>query len=483
MLPPAPPPPSPRDERAITTLTDLFPLLLTALHVATAGAVTAHAVLRKRNVSAAIGWIGLAWLSPVLGPLLYLGFGINRVQRRARRLKADPAKPQADSTDDPAPFGSSLQAAVAGITGRATAPGSVLAVLRCGDEAYPRMLAAIDGAQTSIAMSSYILRADETGHAFIDALARAHRRGVAVRVLIDGFGGGFPYSAAHARLVREGVPAARHLHSLLPWQMPFLNLRLHKKILVVDGVQVFLGGMNIGAENQASTAPSWPVCDTQFLIEGPVVEQVMAGFREDWAFATGENLEGADWFPATYAPGRAPARVILSGPDQNADRLMFVLLAAINAAERSIRIATPYFLPDEQILTALQLAVARGVAVDIVVPEVGDHRIVNWAVTAHIRPLLDAGCRIWRSPPPFDHSKLATIDGYWSLIGSANWDARSFRLNFEITMEFYDRDLAARLADLIDGQRGEAITLDEIDARSPVVKVRDAAARLLMPYM
>ena len=461
------------------------PLLLTALHLATAGTVTVHALMRKREVSSAIGWIGLAWLSPFFGPLLYFGFGINRVKRRARRLRgADEAGhgrgQRAIVVAGPT---GSLERAVGRITRAPTEPGTVAAVLECGDEAYPRMLAAIEAATTSVALSTFIFRTDALGESFIAALVRAHRRGVAVRVLIDGFGGGFLFSRAYHALRREGVPAARYLHSLLPWKMPLLDLRLHKKILLIDGRMVFLGGLNIGGENVLASRPQEPVRDVHFIVEGPVVRQVMDSFQEDWAFSTGETLEGPAWFASGHAVGTAPARVISSGPDQSVDQLMLVLLSAINGASSSLRIATPYFLPDEQIITALQLAALRGVEVDIVIPARNNHRLMGWAMQAHLRPLLKAGCRIWRSPAPFDHSKLATVDGVWCLIGSANWDARSLRLNFEITMELYAADLANRLAHLIDGKRGEPLTLEQIDARWPIVKIRDAAARLLMPYL
>ena len=469
----------------LTSLADHGPLLLTTIHVASAGTVTIHALLRKRDVPAAIGWIGLAWLSPFFGPILYFGFGINRVKRRAIRLRGT-----ADGGGAPVQLGivasgpaESLQMAVGAITRSSTAPGTVAAVLDCGDEAYPRMLAAIDGAKTSVALSTFIFRTDELGLRFIDALGRAHRRGVAVRVLIDGFGGGFLFSRAYHRLRREGVPAARYLHSLLPWKMPLLDLRLHKKILLIDGERAFLGGLNIGADNLRAARPRERVRDIHFMIEGPVVKQVAESFQDDWAFSTSETLEGPLWFPAVDHEGNAPARVISSGPDQSVDQLMLVLLSAINSASSSLRIATPYFLPDEQVLTALQLAALRGVEVHIVIPAVNNHRLMGWAMQAHIRPLIKSGCHIWRSPPPFDHSKLATVDETWCLIGSANWDARSLRLNFEITMEFYDSELAKRLNGIIDAKRGDAVTLDEIDARWPIVKIRDAAARLLMPYL
>lgn len=469
----------------LMSLADHGPLLLTALHVVTAGTVTIHALIRKRDVPAAIGWIGLAWLSPFFGPILYFGFGINRVKRRAIRLRG-----LAGAGGFPGRLGAvpgepagSLQTAVGRITRSGTKPGTVAAALDCGDEAYPRMLAAIDDARTSVALSTFIFRPDEAGLAFIDALTRAHRRGVAVRVLIDGFGGGFLFSRAYHQLRREGVPAARYLHSLMPWKMPLLDLRLHKKILLIDGETAFIGGLNIGADNLRTAKPQDRVRDLHFRVEGPVVQQVTESFQDDWAFSTSETLEGPLWFPAEHRDGTAPARVISSGPDQSVDQLILVLLSAINAASSSIRIATPYFLPDEQVLTALQLAALRGVAVHVVIPAVNNHRLMGWAMQAHIRPLLKVGCHVWRSPRPFDHSKLATVDESWSLIGSANWDARSLRLNFEITMEFYDHELAKRLNGIIDGKRGDAVTLEQIDARWPIVKIRDAAARLLMPYL
>lgn len=469
----------------LTSLADHGPLLLTALHVVTAGTVTIHALIRKRDVPAAIGWIGLAWLSPFFGPILYFGFGINRVKRRAIRLRGI-----AGAGGFPGRLGAvpgepagSLQTAVGRITRSGTKPGTVAAALDCGDEAYPRMLAAIDDARTSVALSTFIFRPDEAGLAFIDALTRAHRRGVAVRVLIDGFGGGFLFSRAYHQLRREGVPAARYLHSLMPWKMPLLDLRLHKKILLIDGETAFIGGLNIGADNLRTAKPVDRVRDLHFRVEGPVVQQVTESFQDDWAFSTSETLEGPLWFPAEHRDGTAPARVISSGPDQSVDQLILVLLSAINSASSSIRIATPYFLPDEQVLTALQLAALRGVAVHVVIPAVNNHRLMGWAMQAHIRPLLKVGCHVWRSPRPFDHSKLATVDESWCLIGSANWDARSLRLNFEITMEFYDHELAKRLNGIIDGKRSDAVTLEQIDARWPIVKIRDAAARLLMPYL
>ena len=457
-------------------------ILVLMAHVGAAGLVTAHTLLRKRDVPASIGWIGMAWLAPALGALLYFAFGINRVRRRARRLmRADlpPAYEGRDgAADDPL---TDLETAIGAVTRRPPTAGKVAAHLFCGDAAYPEMLAAIETAKQSVRLATYIFRADEVGETFIAALAAARQRGVKVNVLIDGFGGGFLRSPAYRRLQREGVEAARFLHSLLPWKMAFLNLRLHKKILAVDGEVAFVGGLNIAAENVLANHPKKPVCDHHFKVLGPIVNEIEREFDEDWQFATGKRLPRS---PAQTVPAVAGlSRTISSGPDQETDHLVLVLLCAVNAARRTIRIATPYFLPDEQLVTALRLAALRGVAVDIVLPANNNHPFVAWAARAHVRPLIESGCRIWFNPPPFDHSKLMTIDSRWCLIGSANWDARSLRLNFELTVEFRDGDLAVEIERTIDSRRGQRLTLSELDSRHIAIKLRDAAIRLAMPYI
>lgn len=443
-----------------------------------------HAPLNKRDVRAAIGWIGVVWLSPVLGALLYIGFGINRVQRRARRLRG------LKQTHDLASQGAAaetprdrLQIAVGAITGFDLQQAEIDLILQSGDEGYPEMLAAIDGATESVALSTFIFRADEPGLRFIAALAAARRRGVAVRVLIDGMGGGFFLSAAYRRLRAEGVPAARFLHSVWPWKMPLLDLRLHKKALIVDGQVAFVGGLNIAAENLSTSPAATQVRDTHFRVVGDVVKQIADGFDDDWAFATGDEPTEVSRAAARAPAAGEVARAIASGPDQAVGQLVLVLLSAITAARTSIRIATPYFLPDEQLLTALQLASLRGVDVRLTTPAVNNHKMVAWAAQAHIRPLLEAGCSLYRSPAPFDHSKLMTVDDEWSLIGSANWDARSLRLNFELALEVYDREFCGRLSALIDEKCVDPVSLSDIDGRWFVTKLRDATVRLASPYL
>jgi cardiolipin synthase A/B len=454
-------------------------------HIAIASAVTVHILLYKRNIGTSISWMGIAWLSPFIGGALYFALGVNRVKRRAKRLRrershlflVDEVAPNAPDAGPLAP----LEYAIGHLTGLSAEAGNALELLRNGDEAYPAMLAAIDAATKSVGLCSYIFRADAAGEPFIEALIRAHRRGVQVRVLVDGIGSGYFWSGAYDRLRRAGVPVDRFLHSYVPWRTPFLNLRNHRKLLVVDGCIAFTGGINIAAENVQAAKPRHPVLDTHFRLDGPVVEQLVEAFADDWLFQTGERLLSDEWFPTLEPAGQAIARVVTSGPDEDLEQIEFVALHAISCARHSIRVVTPYFLPPEVLTTALGLAAMRGVRVEVVLPEHSNHTMLDWARRVALRALVEAGCHVWLRPAPFDHSKLMTIDDAWSLIGSANWDTRSFRLNFELTVEIQDEGFAAKLGELTRG--GRELLLAELDQDRLLLRLRNNAARLLQPYL
>jgi cardiolipin synthase A/B len=461
---------------------DASTILILILDVFISAAMTIHVLMRKRNVTSAIGWIGLAWLSPLVGAILYFTFGINRIQRRAQILRR-PVKSYlpkfSDNVSNSDPF-ANLKATVGALTNRALAVSNISLPLHDGDDAYPQMLAEINNAKTTVGLTSYIFRSDKIGQEFIDALARANQRGVAVRVLIDGFGSG---RLTYNLFRKQNVPVARFLNSILPWRMQFLNLRQHKKILVIDGVTAFIGGLNIADENTGRRRKKIKVRDTHFRISGPLVKQITADFIDDWLFTTGEELPQSLWIPDAQVFGEVQSRIIVSGPDQETEQLLMVLLSAISAAQKSIKIATPYFLPAEILIVALQLSALRGIQVRIVIPEVSDHAPMDWAMHAHIGPLLQAGCQIFRAPLPFDHSKLMVVDDAWCLFGSPNWDTRSMRLNFEMAIEAYDPLLAAKLSSIIDRSSVTPLTRQELEARSFAVKCRDAATRLLLPYL
>jgi cardiolipin synthase len=464
-------------------------VLIGVLYILVAAWVTADVLLKKSDVRGALGWIGAAWFSPLLGGLLYYMFGINRVTRRA--LKMSPLGDVLARPPDPAglpdapPQIRELFEVSARVTKGLLTGGNALVVLEGGDAAYPQMLAAIAGARQSVALTSYIFRDDAAGNDFAGALIAARARGVMVRVLLDSVGAGYVFPRIYYRLRAGGVAAARFLHTWLPWRMPFLNMRNHRKLLVVDGATAFIGGMNIGAENSQVLHPKDFISDIHFRIQGPVVRLVMDAFARDWSFTTGESLDEDFWWPDLVPAGPVYARGLSSGPDADIYKLEMILGAALSLAKKRIRIVTPYFLPDARLQFAIAQACLRGVEVEIVLPERCNYLIMDWAMRAHLRFFQHIAVRITTTPLPFDHSKLCTMDGGWCLIGSSNWDARSFRLNFEFDLECYDPELAKKLDDIIDAKiaRGNRLDVAALTARPVWIRLRDAAARLMMPYL
>jgi cardiolipin synthase len=267
--------------------------------------------------------------------------------------------------------------------------------------------------------------------------------------------------------------------------MPFLNMRNHRKLLVVDGALAFTGGMNIGAENLAAATPRRTITDIHFRVEGPAVRVVMDAFARDWSFTTDEALDQDFWWPELTTKGAVFARGLRSGPDADLYRLELMLGAALSLAKTRIRIVTPYFLPDPRLQFAIAQAGLRGVEVQIVLPARSNQHVMDWAMRGHLRFFRHIKATIFGSPAPFDHAKLCTVDGEWSLIGSSNWDARSFRLNFEFDLECIDRDLTARIDALIDARiaRASILTPDMLAAEPIWKRLRNAAARLMMPYL
>lgn len=467
-----------------------YTFLLGLLHVSLSLLVTGHILLTKRDTAAAAGWIGFCWVMPYLGSLLYLCLGINRVHRRAQKLREDVSPEEtaflATWTHDAADsFMAPLVKMLDGLTGLPLLKGNSVTCLHDGDHAYPRMLESIARAKHSILLCSYIFRDDGIGRKFVAALAEARQRGVEVRVLVDGIGSGYLYSPIIQRLKRENIPCARFMHSLWPWRMPFINLRDHRKILVVDGRTGFMGGLNIGAENLLNQPRGRriPVADTHFQLEGPVVQQLSEVFVRDWSFTTGETLEGERYFPVPVAGGSIPARVVTSGPDMDVEKIEYTILQAVILARSHVCFMTPYFIPDNRFATELGLAALRGVRVDIVVPRHSNHPVTDYARNARLRNLVLAGCRVWLGDPPFNHSKLMTVDRAWSLVGSANLDRRSLRLNFECNLTLHGAETAGHLEEFILGHCSHQLTLAEIDSWSLPVRLRNAACCLFLPYL
>lgn len=391
---------------------NLWPHLVTILDVTLALAASSHAVLYKRDARAAVAWVGFIWLVPFLGTLLYVLLGVNRIRRRARSLRAGYLSPEpspnpfaCDISEIPSLLGrefaqlTALARVVAEATNRQLLRGNRITPLRNGDEAYSAMIQAVDEANDSVLLSTYIFDNDRAGGLFVEAFRRAAARHVAVRLLIDDVGARYSWPSALQALAQTGARVALFLPTLIPTRFRFANLRNHRKIMVVDGRVGFTGAMNIREGCLLELQPKHPLQDLHFRVEGPAVAHLQEVLAEDWAFATGEWLQGERWFPALEPVGETLARGIADGPDENFERLRLTLLGAITCARSAITIVTPYFLPDAALITTLNVAAMRGVEVNILLPAENNLPVVQWAATAQLWQVLEWGCRVWLTPP------------------------------------------------------------------------------------
>lgn len=484
---------------AVEMIKEFWPHLLSAVSVIAAIAASIHAIIYKRNAQAAVLWVALIWFAPLVGAFLYLMVGINRIRRRAAivfgnrarvRFARDPGA-DAGAVSSALPAGSKHLAEHVAYMDRAVSRpllhGNSVTPLVDGDEAFPEMLRAIESATRSVTFCSYIFDNDVCGKRFVATLGAAVRRGVEVRVLVDYLGSRYSFPTIFRALRKEGVPFAKFMAPFRHGHVGAVNLRNHRKILVVDGTIGFTGGINIRESCVIADSPRNPVRDLHFKVEGPAVGQLQEAFAEDWTFTTGEALEGDAWFPPLVAiPGSSAfVRAIADGPDEDFDKLRWALLGGLASARRSVRIQTPYFVPDPALLSAMNVAAMRGVAVELILPEGNNLPFMHWAATAQMWQILEHGCRVWLTAGAFDHGKVMIVDDAWSFVGSANWDARSLRLNFEFNIEVFDPGLAARLGSILDQRLVGAreMTLEEVNGRSLPAKVRDGIARLFSPYL
>ena len=476
-----------------------WPLVLAAFERFVALTASLHALLKKRETNSVIGWVGLIWLAPLIGSFLYYCLGINRIQRKGSTLQneletafskikiriPDDVAVQLEETKVRHPKFSQLVGVVGKLTNQPLLPGNRITPLVNGDAAYPEMLAAIADAKHSITIQSYIFDFDEAGRPFVDALEAATKRGVEVRVLIDDVGSKYSRNSTVRELHKRGVDCRTFLPTWFPIFLPSSNLRNHRKIMVVDRECGFTGGMNIRGGCIVCNNPPHAVKDLHFKVEGPVVSHLQEAFAMDWGFVTGEQLKGEQWFPIPKFKGDALARGIADGPDEDFERLLMTILAAIAVANHRIVILTPYFLPDSSMIRALNVAALRGVDVKVLLPSKNNIALVQWASNDLLLQIMEQGCRVFMTEPPFDHTKLILVDETWALVGSTTLDPRSLRLNFEFNVECYSPKLARELSKLVDEKLSSSkeLTIEAIKSRHIVWRLRDGIARLFTPYL
>jgi cardiolipin synthase len=451
-----------------------------------AALAAAHALLYKRIPQSAFGWIAICVMLPLAGALLYYLFGINRVERRAQALRGDeshrtpPAPLTAKAPPGLEPFDSMAER----LSQRPLLGGNRVTALCNGEEAYPAMLEAIEGARERVFLSTYLFDSSRTGRAFVSALGAAAARGATVRVLVDGVGELYAYPRARTLLGRSRIRVGRFMPPRLLPPSLHVNLRNHRKILAVDGAIAFTGGMNIG-ERHLAKDESNPrrVIDMHFRFEGPVAGQIEAVFLDDWSFVTGEAIDVSA--VVTKARGDTPCRAVEDGPDREPGTLRSLIAGAISLARRRVTIMTPYFLPTRELIGMMLAAALRGVEVTVILPAQNNLPYVHRATRHTLWELLERGIRVYYQPPPFVHTKLLLIDDSYALIGSANLDPRSLRLNFELDVEIYDAALVSELSLHCETgcRRSDEITLAGVDGRPLPTRLLDGAAWLFSPYL
>ncbi|MBE2287729.1 MAG: cardiolipin synthase [Prosthecobacter sp.] len=469
-----------------------------ALHILLLACVALRLFSRRAAQGSTVAWLLLVVLVPFFGVLIYLLIGERRLGRLWMK-RAAALRPQvwqwaqgippacvasARTLSDGGESVSRLARAAVGIP---LMSGHRLQLIADSPSIMRSMIEDIDAARDSVHMEFYIWQAGGFVDALVDALIRSAGRGVRCTTLMDSLGSRPFFGSDACRRLREGGVAVVEVLPVNPLRMFFVrfDLRDHRKIMVVDGAAAFTGGMNIREGNMLSRNPAHPVHDLHFEVRGPVVAQIQRVFVEDWEFCTGETLEGPLWFPELPACGSCSAIGIVDGPDEDLEVMPAAFFAALNAAREEVLIMTPYFLPTATLMAALRLCAIRGVKVTILTPAQNNIPFVAWAAQTLYPELLSVGCRIFESPPPFDHAKFFLIDGVWSFLGSTNWDPRSLRLNFELNLACHDAGLGGRLRKEMAERLllCREVTRESVDATPVLQRLRNGFARLFIPVL
>ena len=417
-------------------------------------------------------WLIVVFAFPFVGLACYLIFGINRINTRGVQIKIahEVILGELKKSNELSVEASSIHKALANHINEQhefefigssenypdycrmldrllpdTIPlkGNKISLLIDGTHAYPKMLEAIRNAESTIHLQSYIIMNDEVGKTIFEALRERARNGVKVKVLYDRFGSWSAFSSSFFSNFMKSTPNLQ-IHSfsqMMPWS---IQLRNHRKLVVIDGKKAFIGGINISSDNDTRSAKKDRyIHDLHCEVEGPVVGELQFAFLRDWFFVnpnSKDELLKPEYFPRIEACGDSIARVVASGPGLDYEGTEKVYMTAVSTAKEYVWLITPYFVPDKAFLKAICNCVARGVEVRIIIPEKNNHWYVQLATKSLYLKLLEAGVRIYEKSGPFSHAKAMLIDGEWAKMGSSNCDVRSFRLNFELDFIISDGD-------------------------------------------
>ncbi|WP_010290636.1 cardiolipin synthase [Kurthia massiliensis] len=456
----------------------------------------------RREPSSTWAWILVLFFLPIAGFLIYLLFGRRLRQRHLFRwegrkkigidtlvdyqIAAIKSKTFEYRLTDAAHYKELIYMHLVNNHAVLTQDNAV-EVFDDGHEKFERLIQDILQAKTNIHIQYYIFRLDHLGERILDALIKQAKKGVKVRLLFDDMGSRGVHKRHFKQLMRYGGEVEIFFPSILPLVNPRLNYRNHRKLVIIDGRVGYIGGFNVGDEYLGLDPKFGYWRDTHLRIEGSAVHPLQTRFLLDWNQASDrKDLQYEDhFFPTISRKGEVGLQIVSSGPDSDWEQIKSGYLKLINMAKKYIYIQTPYFIPDDSFMDAVRIAALSGIDVRIMIPNKPDHPFVYWATYSNVGELLEAGARIYIYDNGFLHTKMIVIDDEASTVGTANIDARSFKLNFEVNAFIYDRNVSHQLAELFERDMlySHELTPTLYAQRSKWIKWKESISRLLSPIL
>ncbi|MGV8960079.1 MAG: cardiolipin synthase [Stenotrophomonas sp.] len=466
--------------------------LLAATYVVYLAWLTGYIVLQKREPVATLSWILSLAALPYIGLFIFYLLGPQKVSRqRLRRGRSRSGMEQYSAVCPPDAECTELARIGQATTGLAPSSATTVDWLVDGAATYAAILGAVAQARRHVHLEYYIFEPDHAGTALRDALVERARAGVKIRLLLDAVGSSRLRNRFLQPLRDAGAEVVWfHPSQLLkPFKRPWLNLRTHRKLVVIDGTLAFTGGINItDEEDDSRNADAYR--DLHMRVQGHVVRSLQLVFVEDWIYASGQEpaqFDRDDLFPSEHparSDGRIKAQVLVSGPDSSWEAIHRMHVAAIHEAQQRVWLVTPYFVPGEAARMALTSAALGGLDTRLLIPRNSDSRLVTLAARSYFDELLQAGVKIYEYGPRMLHTKAFLADDRLCIVGSANFDHRSFRLNFELSMMFDDRSLNAELETLLAAEFAAATPVQLQRQRSLWRhRLPEAFARLASPLL
>lgn len=457
---------------------------------------------QRRNPTTVWAWLLLLYFIPVLGFVLYLILGQNFRRERMFKMKEIEGEikyavrrqeesiyrkklrlrdPELDRFKRLILY--NLNEAEAVLT-----DNNDIRIFTDGREKFQTLLSEMDHARNYIHVQYYIIKNDELWKEIEEVLVRKARQGVEVRVLFDSMGCRGMRHSDWARLEKAGIKTAEFFPALLGKLQLRVNYRNHRKIVVIDGRIGFVGGFNVGREYIGKDKKFGYWRDTHVCIEGSAVTSLAMRFVLDWNYAARENLFLEDRLfelPTYVRNGRDPVQIISSGPDSKSQEIRNNYLRLIHMARKNIYIQTPYFIPDDDIRDALEIATKSGIDVRIMIPCKPDHPFVYWATYSYLGEMVEAGARCYTYDNGFLHAKCMCVDGLVTCMGTANMDIRSFSLNFEVNAVIYSARTTGRLMEAFENDiaKSTLITRKKYEQRDFVIRIKEQFCRLLSPVL